>query len=420
MRPATLDEVVGQDHLLAARRAAAAAGRGRRAGLGGAARPARHREDDSRAAHLAGDRPGVRGPLGAVTPASRRSAPSSTSPAARLTAPARRTVLFIDEVHRFSRTQQDALLAAVEDRIVLLVGRRPRTRASRWCPRCSRAAGAQLHALDDDACAAGRPRGRRPARPRRRRDVDRRARAHLVRLSGGDGRRALTALEAAADGASADGARDRPAAVERAVDRGHRPLRPRRRPALRRDQRVHQVDPRLRSRRRAALPRPDDRGGGGPALHRPPARRARQRGRRARRPGRPAAAVAAAQAVQLIGMPEARIALAQATVHLATAPKSNAVIVAIDEAIADVRCGAAGPVPAAPARRALRGRGPGPGTRSATVPPRRPRTPSSPSSTRPTTRRPRLLPAGRAGRSGCSPSGCAPRLREVVRGGSAR
>jgi putative ATPase len=57
-------------------------------------------------------------------------------------------------------------------------------------------------------------------------------------------------------------------------------------------------------------------------------------------------AVAAAQTVQLIGMPEARLALAQATVHLATAPKSNAVIVAIDEAIADVRGGAVGAVPA--------------------------------------------------------------------------
>ncbi|MCA1672705.1 MAG: replication-associated recombination protein A, partial [Actinobacteria bacterium] len=46
-----------------------------------------------------------------------------------------------------------------------------------------------------------------------------------------------------------------------------------------------------------------------------------------------------------IGMPEGRLALAQATVHLATAPKSNAVITAIDAALADVRSGAAGSVP---------------------------------------------------------------------------
>ena len=67
------------------------------------------------------------------------------------------------------------------------------------------------------------------------------------------------------------------------------------------------------------------------------------------------AATAAAQAVQLIGLPEARINLAQATIHLALAPKSNAVVRAIDAAQADVRAGMAGSVPAGAARRALRG-----------------------------------------------------------------
>jgi putative ATPase len=56
-------------------------------------------------------------------------------------------------------------------------------------------------------------------------------------------------------------------------------------------------------------------------------------------------AVAAAQAVQLIGMPEARLNLAQATIALAVAPKSNAVIVGIDAALADVRDGKIGQVP---------------------------------------------------------------------------
>ena len=56
-------------------------------------------------------------------------------------------------------------------------------------------------------------------------------------------------------------------------------------------------------------------------------------------------AVAAAQAVALIGMPEARLILAEAVVHVATAPKSNASYLAIDAAIADVRAGKAGPVP---------------------------------------------------------------------------
>jgi putative ATPase len=57
------------------------------------------------------------------------------------------------------------------------------------------------------------------------------------------------------------------------------------------------------------------------------------------------AAVAAAGALELIGMPEARINLAQATIHLALAPKSNAVVAAIDSAMADVRRGLTGTVP---------------------------------------------------------------------------
>ena len=68
-------------------------------------------------------------------------------------------------------------------------------------------------------------------------------------------------------------------------------------------------------------------------------------------------AVAAAQTVQLIGMPEAQLTLAHATIHLATAPKSNAVITALGAAMSDIREGKAGLVPAASARRALlRGR----------------------------------------------------------------
>src|SRR5256885_2735822 len=56
-------------------------------------------------------------------------------------------------------------------------------------------------------------------------------------------------------------------------------------------------------------------------------------------------AAAAAHAVEYVGLPEARINLAQAAVHLATAPKSNAVIMGVDAAIADVRAGLAGAVP---------------------------------------------------------------------------
>jgi len=56
-------------------------------------------------------------------------------------------------------------------------------------------------------------------------------------------------------------------------------------------------------------------------------------------------ATAAAHAVEYVGLPEARLNLAQAAIHLATAPKSNSVIMAIDEAMADVRAGRGGAVP---------------------------------------------------------------------------
>ena len=79
------------------------------------------------------------------------------------------------------------------------------------------------------------------------------------------------------------------------------------------------------------------------------------------------AAVAAAQVVQLVGLPECRLALAQVTVHLATAPKSNAVIVGIDEAMADVRAGAVGAVPAHLRDGHYAGRGRSWATRSATA-----------------------------------------------------
>ena len=64
-------------------------------------------------------------------------------------------------------------------------------------------------------------------------------------------------------------------------------------------------------------------------------------------------AVAAAQAVEFVGLPEARINLAQAVIHIALAPKSNAVVRAIGAAQADVQAGLIGAVPNAPARRAL-------------------------------------------------------------------
>ena len=96
-------------------------------------------------------------------------------------------------------------------------------------------------------------------------------------------------------------------------------------------------------------------------------------------------AVAAMHAVAQIGMPEARIILAQAVVHNALAPKSNAAYLGINEAIADVRAGKGGPVPAAPARQRLRRAPPASGTARATSTPTTSRTASPRSSTCPTT-----------------------------------
>src|SRR5260370_11488975 len=81
-------------------------------------------------------------------------------------------------------------------------------------------------------------------------------------------------------------------------------------------------------------------------------------------------AVAAAQAVEFVGLPEARINLAQATIHLALAPKSNAVIKAITAASADVQAGLTGPVPAplgAPSTRGPAGAAPARGTKTPTA-----------------------------------------------------
>ena len=239
-----------------------------------------------------------------------------------------------------------------------------------------------------------------------------------MRLAGGDARRALTVLEAAA-GARwrvAPGARRRrPVLVtvehaERALDVAvvrydkegdqHYDV----------DQRVHQVDARLGRRRLAALPGADAGGGEDPRFI---ARRiviAASEDVGMADPTALQTAVAAAQAVQLIGMPEARIILAQAVVHLATAPKSNASYLGIGAAIADVRAGHCGLGAGAPARLALPGRQRARATARGTATPTTSRTASRPSSTCPTpwpaastTSRPTAAPSGTSGRgwSGC-------------------
>jgi putative ATPase len=253
------------------------------------------------------------------------------------------TVLFVDEVHRFSKTQQDALLPSVENRWVTLVAATTENPFfSVISPLLSRSLLLTLQPLTDDdvrtlveqALTDERGLGGSVT-------VDDDAVDHLVRLAGGDGRRALTALEAAA------GASDHVTLelLEQAVDRA----------AVRYDRdgdqhydvisafiksvrgsdvdaSLHYLarmveageDPRFIARRLVVLASEDVGMADPSALQ---------------------VAVAAAQALELIGMPEARLNLAQATVHLALAPKSNAVIAGIESALADVRAGRTGTVP---------------------------------------------------------------------------
>ncbi|MGH4013049.1 MAG: replication-associated recombination protein A [Pseudonocardiaceae bacterium] len=258
------------------------------------------------------------------------------------------TVLFIDEVHRFSRTQQDALLGAVEDRVVLLVAATTENPFfSVVSPLLSRSLVLQLHPLSDEDVrtlvrrALNDPRGLDGALA-----LDADAEEHLVRLAAGDARRALTALETAAEAVGTGGrAVVDLGAVESAVDRAavrydragdqHYDVISAYIKAIRGsdvDAALHYLarmveageDPRFIARR-LVVHASEDIGMADPTALQ--------------------TAVAAADAVQFIGMPEGRLALAQATVHLATAPKSNAVITAIDAALADVRAGATGPVP---------------------------------------------------------------------------
>jgi putative ATPase len=278
------------------------------------------------------------------------------------------TVLFIDEVHRFSKTQQDSLLGAVEDRTIILIGATTENPFfSVVSPLLSRSLVLQLVPLTDGEL--GELLDRALAEPRGldgRFTVTAGARAHLLALAGGDARRMLTALEAAADAtadtAEAAGAADTAetppgvsektdavidlAVVERAIDRA----------AVRYDRdgdqhydvisafiksiRGSDVDASLHYLARMIVAGEDPRF---------IARRLMVHASEDVGMADPTAlpvAVAAAQVVQLVGLPEARIALAQATIHLAAAPKSNSVVMAIDAAMADVQAGKAGLVPA--------------------------------------------------------------------------
>ena len=294
------------------------------------------------------------------------------------------TVLFLDEIHRFTKAQQDALLPGVENRWVILVAATTENPSfSIISPLLSRSLLLRVHSLEQSDIerlidrALADPRGFGGAAV-----IDEDARAHLAAVSGGDARRSLTSLEAAAaiafseaEQVSAESARSAEDSADsadsedpagEAGEKDPEPAAPVRitlahateavdRAAIRYDRSgdqhydvvsafiksmrgsdadaaVHYLarmleggeDPRFVARRIMILASEDI------GLADPQALQV---------------ATAAAQSVALVGMPEARIILSQAVIYCALAPKSNAAYNAINRAIADVRAGASGQVP---------------------------------------------------------------------------
>ncbi|MGO1538219.1 MAG: replication-associated recombination protein A [Leucobacter sp.] len=272
------------------------------------------------------------------------------------------TVLFLDEIHRFTKAQQDALLPGVENGWVTLVAATTENPSfSVISPLLSRSLLLTLEQLDQEDLLLLMRRAISEQRGLADRvEVEDDALDALVQMASGDARRALTGLEAAAasalastDGAdSDDGSEESPArpvvtdeivaaSIDRALlryDRNgdeHYDVISAFIKSLRGsdpDAAVHYLarmieageDPRFIARR-LMVHAAEDVGMADPqALQ---------------------IAVAAAEATQLIGLPEARIPLAEATIYIATAPKSSSVISAIDAAISDVRAGKIGRVP---------------------------------------------------------------------------
>ena len=262
------------------------------------------------------------------------------------------TVLFLDEIHRFSKAQQDALLPGVENGWVILVAATTENPSfSVISPLLSRSLLLTLEVLSDEDLATLVDRA--VVDPRGLADkvvLEDEARALIIRLASGDARRALTALEAASLSASSTAESDEKPivtadivamAVDRALLRYDRNgdehydvisafIKSIRGSDV--DAALHYLarmieageDPRFISRR-VMISAAEDIGIADPQAL--------------------LIAVAAADAVQYVGMPEGRIPLAEAVVYLATAPKSNAAYMALDAAIADVRAGKIGRVP---------------------------------------------------------------------------
>ncbi|OMC38483.1 replication-associated recombination protein A [Mycobacterium sp. IS-1264] len=344
MRPASLDEVVGQDHLLAPGSPLRRLVEG--SGVASAILYGPPGSGKTTLAALISQATGRRFEALSALSAGVKDVRAVIDQARRALLSGQQTVLFIDEVHRFSKTQQDALLSAVENRVVLLVAATTENPSfSVVAPLLSRSLILQLRPLSADDVrtvvrrAIDDPRGLGGQVVVQPEAVD-----LLVQLAAGDARRALTALEVAAE--AVQGEPVTVEAIEQSLDKA----------AVRYDRdgdqhydvisafiksvrgsdvdaALHYLarmllageDPRFIARRLLILAS-EDIGMADPTSLQ--------------------TAVAAAQTVALIGMPEAQLTLAHATIHLATAPKSNAVTTALAAAMGDVKEGKAGLVPA--------------------------------------------------------------------------
>ena len=262
----------------------------------------------------------------------------------------RRTIVFVDEIHRFNKTQQDALLPAVEDGTIVLIGattENPFFEVN--APLRSRSTLFRLEPLTRDHLRALVERGVGAENVA----IDDEAREHLLSVAQGDGRQILTSLEVACALARARtahsgaagapvcvGVADVEAAISTSALRYGRDdhydvisafIKSIRGSSV--DAALHWLarmlvageDPRFVARRLVILAS-EDIGSADPTSL--------------------LVATACAQAVDRVGMPEAQLNLAQAVVHLARAPKSNAVSSAIWTAMDDVRSGGIGEVPA--------------------------------------------------------------------------
>ena len=349
LRPRTLDEVVGQDHLLTPgsplRRLAA--GEPGSVFLWGP--PGVGKTTIASVVSRSTNRRFVE--ISAVT-AGVKEVRAELETAKRELARGNPTVLFVDEVHRFSKAQQDVLLPAVENRLVTLIAATTENPSfSVISPLLSRSLLLTLRPLDEEGVGRLLDRALSDERGLRTPDggtyeLADDARQALLQMAGGDARRALTYLEEAAAGATARGsAAIGLEALEQAVDRA----------AVRYDKggdqhydvisafiksirgsdvqaSLHYLarmleageDPRFIARR-LIISASEDIGMAQSSVLQ--------------------TCVAAAQAVALIGLPEARLTLAHATVACAMAPKSNAAYLGLQAATADIRAGKGRSVP---------------------------------------------------------------------------